>query len=66
MIFAVAGGIGAISWLQEQVKASSDRLYLSNHFHDAINDFRWLADDIGGTYLHHGGGPRGAPVHRLL
>ena len=47
MIFAVPGGIGAISWLQEQVKASSARLYLSNHFHDAINDFRWLAADIG-------------------
>ena len=47
MIFAIPGGIGAISWLQEQVKTSSDRLYLSNHFHDAINNFCWLAADIG-------------------
>ena len=46
MLIAIPGGIGCISWLQETLKTAGERVYLNQHFHDAIEDFRWLAEDI--------------------
>merc|ERR1711983_710027 len=47
MIVALPGGVGCLSWLQERVKAAaSTRVYLNRQFHDAIDDFRWLAGDV--------------------
>ena len=47
MILALPGGVGCLSWLQERVTATaSKRVYLNRQFHDALDDFRWLADDI--------------------
>ena len=47
MIIALPGGVGCLSWLQERVKATATkRVYLNRQFHDAIDDFRWLAGDV--------------------
>lgn len=46
MIIAIPGGVGCLSWLQERLKSAPERIYLNNQFKDAIDDFRWLADDI--------------------
>ena len=47
MILALPGGVGCLSWLQERITATaSRRVYLNRQFHDALDDFRWLADDI--------------------
>ena len=48
MILAIPGGVGCLSWIQEHVKQAGDRVYLNKHFHDALDDFRWLAKDVGG------------------
>ena len=47
MIIAIPGGVGCLSWLQEHIKESGERIRLNAHFHDAIDDFRWLEHDIG-------------------
>ena len=47
MIIAIPGGVGCLSWLQERVKEAGERVLLNQHFHDAIEDFRWLASDVG-------------------
>jgi len=46
MILALPGGVGCLSWLQETLKTANKRVYLNQHFHDAIEDFKWLAEDI--------------------
>ena len=46
MILALPGGIGCLSWLQETLKTANSRVYLNQNFHDAIEDFKWLANDI--------------------
>ena len=46
MLLALPGGVGSLSWLQAKLKAANQRIYLNTRFHDAIDDFRWLADDI--------------------
>ena len=47
MLMALPGGIGCLSWLQERIKATaSQRVYLNRQFHDAMDDFWWLAGDI--------------------
>ncbi|EJK64484.1 hypothetical protein THAOC_14776, partial [Thalassiosira oceanica] len=46
MLIAIPGGVGCISWLQETLKTAGERVYLNKHFHDAVADFRWLANDI--------------------
>ncbi|EJK54551.1 hypothetical protein THAOC_25810, partial [Thalassiosira oceanica] len=46
MIIAIPGGVGCLSWLQERLKSAPDRIYLNNQFKDAIDDFKWLANDI--------------------
>ena len=46
MIIAIPGGLGCLSWLQERLRSAPDRIYLNSQFKDAIDDFRWLADDI--------------------
>mmetsp|Transcript_36392 Transcript_36392/g.81833 ORF Transcript_36392/g.81833 Transcript_36392/m.81833 type:complete len:1331 (-) Transcript_36392:274-4266(-) len=46
MLIAIPGGVGCISWLQETLKTAGERVYLNQHFHDAVADFRWLAQDI--------------------
>jgi len=46
MVVAIPGGIGCMSWLQDQLKGAKDRVYLNRHFKDAIDDFRLLADDV--------------------
>ena len=46
MVVAIPGGLGCLSWIQEQLRTAPDRVYLNNHFKDAIDDFRWLADDL--------------------
>ena len=46
MIVAIPGGVGCMSWLQEQLKGAGNRVYLNRRFKDAIDDFRWLAEDI--------------------
>ena len=47
MIIAIPGGVGCLSWLQEHIKESGERIRLNAHFHDAIDNFWWLAHDIG-------------------
>ena len=39
MITAIPGGVGCMSWLQEQLKGAGDRVYLNRRFKDAIDDF---------------------------
>lgn len=46
MVIAIPGGLGCLSWLQERLRNAPDRIYLNTQFKDAIDDFRWLADDI--------------------
>jgi len=46
MIIAIPGGVGCLSWLQERLKSAPDRIYLNHQFKDAIDDFKWLANDI--------------------
>ena len=48
MVLAIPGGVGCLSWIQHQVKQAGERILLSPHFHDAMDDFRWLAKDVGG------------------
>ena len=48
MVLAIPGGVGCLSWIQHQVKQAGERILLSPHFHDAMEDFRWLAKDVGG------------------
>lgn len=35
-----------MSWLQETLKTANNRVYLNQQFHNAIDDFRWLAGDV--------------------
>ena len=46
MVLAIPGGVGCLSWIQHQVKQAGERILLTPHFHDAIEDFRWLAKDV--------------------
>ena len=46
MVMAVPGGIGCMSWLQEQLKGAKGQVYLNRHFKDVIEDFRCLAADV--------------------
>ena len=46
MVVAIPGGIGCMSWLQDQLKGAKDRVYLNRHFKDAIDNFRLLANDV--------------------
>ena len=46
MVFAIPGGVGCLSWIQALLKGAPDRVYLNQQFHDAMEDFRWMADDI--------------------
>ena len=47
MVLALPGGVGCLSWLQERIKrTASRRVYLNRQFHDAMDDFRWLTDNI--------------------
>jgi len=46
MVIAIPGGIGCMSWLQQQLTDAKGRVYLNRHFKDAIEDFRWLAADV--------------------
>ena len=48
MVLAIPGGVGCLSWIQHQVKQAGERILLTPHFHDALDDFRWLAEDVGG------------------
>ena len=48
MVLAIPGGVGCLSWIQHQVKQAGERILLNPHFHDAMEDFRWLAKDVGG------------------
>ena len=46
MVMAIPGGIGCMSWLQEQLTNAKGRVYLNRHFKDAIEDFRCLAANV--------------------
>merc|ERR1712115_253547 len=49
MILAIPGGMGCLSWIQHQVKQAGERILLTPHFHNAMEeDFRWLAKSVGG------------------
>ena len=48
MILAIPGGVGCLSWIQHQVKQAGEQILLPLHFHDVMEDFRWLAKDVGG------------------
>ena len=39
MVIAIPGGIGCMSWLQQQLTDKNGRLYLNHHFKDVIEDF---------------------------
>ena len=48
MILAIPGGVGYLFWIQHQVKQAGEQILLTPHFHDAMEDFRWLAKDVSG------------------
>ena len=63
MVLAVPGGVGCLSWIQHQVKQAGERILLSPHFHDAMDDFRWLAKDVGGRPTRFGEVVPEVPLH---
>ena len=46
MVIAIPGGIGCMSWLQEQLTNTKGHVYSNCHFKDAIDDFQWFAADV--------------------
>ena len=54
MVLAIPGGVGCLSWVQHQVKQAGERIILSPQFHNAMDDFRWLAKDVGGRSIRLG------------